>query len=385
MRRIGMGLVGPGFVGAHHVDAVRRLGYVDVVAVAAGSEGSARKKADALGIPKAHGSYEALAADPDVQVVHNTTPNHLHVPVIMAALTHRKHVISDKPLALNAEDARSLWTAAREAGVVHAVTFNYRGNPLVQQARQMVANGDIGDPHFVHGGYLQDWLLHPTDFSWRLEPEKGGRSSAFGDIGSHWCDLVQHVVGRRIDAVLADMHTVIRTRFKPATSTEAFARAAGRAESVSVHSEDLATVLVRFEGGARGVVSVGQVCPGHKNDLWFEVNGAGGSLRWLQERQNELWIGRRDAANAILPKDPSLLTDEARRYAHLPGGHQEAWADAFSNVMRDVYGFIASGRTPDDPKPPAFATFEDGYRAACIVDAVLASQAAGNVWTAVRY
>jgi predicted dehydrogenase len=385
MRRVGMGLVGPGFVGAHHIDAVRRLGYVDVVAVAAGSGASARRKADALGIPRAYGSYEALAADPDVHVVHNTTPNHLHVPVIMAALTHGKHVISDKPLALNAEDARALLNAAREAGVIHAVTFNYRGNPLVQQAREMVAGGEIGQPHFVHGAYLQDWLLQPTDFSWRLEPEKGGRSSAFADIGSHWCDLVQHVLGLRVESVLADLHTIIGTRFKPAKSAEAFSSAGEAGEAFHVKSEDLGTVLVRFEGGVRGVVSVGQVCAGHKNDLWFEVNGRRASLRWFQERQNELWIGRRDGANGTLLKDPSLLSDSARGYAHLPGGHQEAWADAFCNVMRDVYAFIAGDSRPDDRKPPAFATFEDGYRAACIVDAVLESHSAGGVWSEVRY
>jgi predicted dehydrogenase len=380
-----MGLVGPGFVGAHHVDAVRRLGFVDVVGVAASTEASARKKADALGIPKAYGSYEALAADPDIHVVHNTTPNYLHVAVVMAALTHRKHVVSDKPLAVNSEDARSLWNAAREAGVVHAVTFNYRGNPLVQQAREMTRAGEIGQPHFVHGGYLQDWLLHPTDFSWRLEPKKGGKSSAIGDIGSHWCDLVQHVIGQRIDSVLADLSTVIATRFKPARSTEAFARADEAGDEFKVESEDLATVLVRFDGGARGVFSVGQVCAGHKNDLWFEVNGRRASIRWFQERQNELWIGRRDAANATLSRDPSLLNEAARAYVHLPGGHQEAWADAFRNVMKDVYTFIADRRPPDAPKPPAFATFEDGYRSACVVDAILKSHAAGGVWTNVRY
>jgi len=224
MKRIGMGLVGPGFVGAHHIDAVRRLGNVDVVAIAASSDASARKKADALGVPKAYGSYAALVADPDVHVVHNTTPNYLHVPVIRAALAARKHVVSDKPLATSASDARALADAAADARVVHAVTFNYRGNPLVQQAREMIAGGEIGDVHFVHGAYLQDWLLQPTDFSWRLEPEKGGPSSAMGDIGSHWCDLVQHVTGQRIVEVLADLTTVIGTRLKPSSSTEAFAR-----------------------------------------------------------------------------------------------------------------------------------------------------------------
>jgi len=382
--RIGMGLVGPGFVGAHHIDAVRRLGFVDVVAIAASSEASARKKADALGVAKAYGSYEALVADPDVHVVHNTTPNYLHVPVILAALARRKHVISDKPLAMTAGDARRLLDAASDAGVVHAVTFNYRGNPLVQQAREMIAGGELGDVHFIHGAYLQDWLLEETDFSWRLEPDKGGESSAVGDIGSHWCDLVQHVAGRRIVEVLADLTTVIGTRLKPVESIEAFARGGrdGR-QAVSIRCEDLASILLRFEGGAKGSVSVGQVCAGHKNGLWFEVNGRRASVRWLQERQNELWIGRRDAANATLAKDPSLLAPAARAYAHLPGGHQEGWADAFCNVIRDVYSFIAAGRQMSDHRPPAFATFEDGYHAACIVDAILESHRRGAVWTSV--
>jgi predicted dehydrogenase len=384
MTRIRMGLVGPGFVGAHHVDAVRRLGFVDVIAVAASSEASARAKADALHIPKAYGSYEALVADPEIDVVHNTTPNHLHVPVIMAALAKRKHVISDKPLATSAEQAQALWQAAVEAGVVHAVTFNYRGNPLVQQAREMIAGGQAGRVHFIHGSYLQDWLLRSTDFSWRLEPEKGGSSSAVGDIGSHWCDLVQHVTGQRIVSVLADLTTVIGERWKPAGSVEAFARAdaAGR-ERFRVRSEDLATILLRFDKGAKGVVSVGQVCAGHKNDLWFEVNGQDASLRWKQERQNELWIGRRDTGSTILPKDPSLLSPGAARYAHLPGGHQEAWADAFRNVVSDIYEVIA-GRQSRESLPPAFATFKDGYEAACLVDAVLESHRRGGVWTDVR-
>jgi predicted dehydrogenase len=379
-----MGLVGPGFVGAHHIDAVRRLGFVDVVAVAASSEASARKKADALGVPKAYGSFEALVADPDIHVVHNTTPNYLHVPVILAALARGKHVISDKPLATTAADARLLLEAANKAGVVHAVTFNYRGNPLVQQAREMIAGGEIGPVHFVHGAYLQDWLLEATDFSWRLEPEKGGESSAIGDIGSHWCDLVQHVTGQRIVEVLADLTTVVGTRLKPSASTEAFARSGEvEREAVRVRSEDLATVLLRFDGGAKGSVSVGQVCAGHKNGLWFETNGRQASLRWEQERQNELWIGRRDAANGVLAKDPSLLGPVARGYTSLPGGHQEGWADAFRNVMRDVYGFIAAGKHPGEARPPAFATFEDGYHSACLVQAILESHRGGGVWTKV--
>lgn len=382
MRRIGMGLVGPGFVAAHHIDAVRRLGFVDVVAIVGAEPRSARRRAAEWGVAKVYANVEELAADPEIHVVHNTTPNHLHGSVIRAALGRGKHVVSEKPLAMSAADAHDLWRAAERAGVVHAVTFNYRGNPLVQQARAMIAAGEIGSAHFIHGAYLQDWLLKPTDFSWRLEPDKGGASSAVADIGSHWCDLAQHVTGRQIVAVLADFATVVPVRQRPATARAAFTdQSALVGAPYTVSSEDLATILVRFEGGAKGAVSVGQVCAGHKNDLWLEVNGSTQSLRWRQEQQNELWIGRRDGANMTLAKDPALLAPPAAPYARLPGGHQEAWADAFANVMRDIYSCISN---PREPRPAAMATFEDGYRIACLVDAVLESHAQGGLWTAVQ-
>jgi predicted dehydrogenase len=412
--KIGMGLVGAGFVGPHHIDAVRRLGNVEVVAIAAASEASARQKADALGVPKAYGNFEALINDPDVHVVHNATPNYLHYRVNAAAIARGKHIVSDKPLAMTSKEAGQLVEQAQKAGVVHAVTFNYRGNPLVQQARHLIARGEIGRPHFVHGGYLQDWLLYDTDYSWRLEPDKGGASSALGDIGSHWCDLAQHVTGLRIVEVLADLTTVIKQRRKPAGSREAFQQAdpanpataspatkrsggerasgggAPRATNddgsvlVPIAVEDLASVLVRFDNGARGAFSVGQVCAGHKNDLQLEVCGSKASISWRQERQNELWIGRRDQANAVLMKDPSLMDADVRSYAHLPGGHQEAWSDAFCNLMRDIYGVIARGKAAGEGRPPAFATFEDGFRANCLVDAMLASSQRGGVWTPVN-
>src|SRR5919106_1643795 len=324
-----MGIVGAGFVGPHHVDAVRRLGFVDIVAVAGSSQESAQKKADALGASKAYGSYEALLDDPDVHVVHNATPNYLHYPVNAAAIAKGKHVISDKPLAMTAAEAKTLLDAATKAGIVHAVTFNYRGNPLVQQARHAIARGDIGRPHFLVGYCLQDWLIKDTDYSWRLEPEKGGASSALGDIGSHWCDLAQHISGLRITHVLGDITTVVPTRKKPRGSRDAFQAGGDEdVDLVDIKVEDLASVLVRFDNGAKGSFSVGQVCAGHKNDLVLEICGAKASLVWKQEHQNELWIGHREASNQILQKDPSLIDPDARGYARLPGGHQEAWADA---------------------------------------------------------
>ena len=386
MRRIGMGLIGPGFVGTHHVDAVRRLGFVDVVAVAASTLENARKKAAEYGVPKAYGSYEELIADPDIHVVHNTTPNYLHAPVNLAVIAKRKHIISDKPLALDSAEALTMWKAARQAGVVHAVTFNYRGNPLVQEAREMIAKGAMGRLFFVHGAYLQDWLFDDTVYSWRLDPAMGGATSALGDIGSHWCDLAQHVTGLRIEAVLADLTTVIKTRRRPEKSAEAFAGGStGATEEFHNPTEDLASVLLRFENGAKGCFSVGQVCAGHKNDLWLEVNGRKESLRWHQEQQNELWIGQAKQPNELLPKDPSLLSPANRKYAHLPGGHQEGWADAFRNIMAEIYGLILEGKGMPPSVPHPVATFEDGYRANCIVDSLLESNAAGGVWKKVQY
>ena len=385
MKKIGMGLIGPGFVAAHHIDAVRRMGDVDVVAIAGSSEESAKKKAREYKVDRAYGDFHALIADPDVQVIHNTTPNYLHLPVTMAVLQAGKHVIADKPLAMNPEEGRKLRDAAVAAKVGNVVTFNYRGNPLVQQARGMITRGETEGLSFVHGHYLQDWMTDPNVYSWRSDPAKGGVSSALGDIGSHWCDLAEHVSGLRIDSVLADLTTVIPIRYSSGASAEAFSKdSAGDRLPVQVQSEDLASVLLRFENGTKGCFSVGQVLPGHKNDLQLELNGRACSLKWKQEEQNELWIGRHNQPNGVMAKDPSLVSPDVLRYIHLPGGHQESWADAFFNLIRDAYGWIREG-APPDAKPAMLPTFDDGYRSTCLVDAMLKSQATGSVWQKVNY
>ena len=344
-----MGLVGPGFVGAHHIDAVRRLGFVDVVAVAASSEASARRKADALGVPKAYGSFEALVADPDVHVVHNTTPNYLHVPVILAALGARQA----RHLRQAAGDDRRRRAAAarrRDAG-------RRRPRGDVQLSRQPAGAAGARDDRRrrARAGALRPRRL-PAGLAARADrllvaPRAGeGRRELRGR--RHRLALVRsraarHRPAHRRGARRSDdgrRHAAQAVGVDRSLRDE---RRRRRAKRSAIRSEDLATVLVRFDGGAKGCVSVGQVCAGHKNDLWFEVNGRQASLRWQQERQNELWIGRRDAANAVLAEGSvAARRRRARAYAHLPGGHQEAWADAFCNVMRDIYGFIAAGKRP---------------------------------------
>jgi predicted dehydrogenase len=388
MRKIRAGIIGAGFVGPHHLDAVRRLGYVEVVAIAASSLESAEKKAARLGIERAYSSYEELLADRTIEVVHVCTPNYLHYAVVMAAIRSDKHVICDKPLALTAVEAREMRDYARAAGIVNAVAFNYRFCPMVEQARAMVAGGDIGNVRFVHGHYLQDWLLYETDFSWRLEADKGGASSSVGDIGSHWCDTVQFIAGLRIERVLASLNTMVQVRKKPSGSREAFTadRFEEQAQNYVITSDDLGSIMLEFEGGARGVFLVGQVCPGHKNDLQIELNGSQASLRWKQEQPDELWVGRRDRPNMHMACDPALLTDSARQYASLPGGHSEGWADAFKNLMSSIYSFIAEGRDPiADRDKIGFPTFDDGYLANCVVDAIIRSNVDRSRWTTVEY
>jgi predicted dehydrogenase len=381
MKKLGMGLVGPGFIAAHHIDAVRRLGDVEIIGIAGSSLDSAKQRARDLGVARAYANYQALLADPAVHVVHNTTPNHLHKEISLAALRAGKHVISDKPLASSVQESRELFDAARNAGVANVVTFNYRGHALVQQARAMVAKGKLGTPVLVHGCYLQDWLTDERTYTWRLDPKLGGASSALGDIGSHWCDLAEHVTGARITAVLADLHTAVPVRQAPATSAKAFANQTKSTQrrKVAITSEDLASVLLRFDNGARGSLLVGQVLPGHKNDLRLEINGRLASLAWRQEQPNELWIGHHAQANTLLSRDPALLDTSARPYAHLPAGHPEAWADAFRNLIADAYTWIRKGGKPDG-KPSALPSFADGYRNSLVIDAMLRSNAAGGVW-----
>ena len=366
IKPLGMGLVGSGFIGPHHLDAVRRISYARPVGVAGSSPKQSKEKAVSLGLDRAYDDYHELIADPDIDVVHNATPNHLHFAVSAAVIKAGKHIISDKPLAMTSAEAKELVRLAKAAGVFHGVTFNYRGNPLVQHARRAITDGEIGEPRFVHGHYLQDWLLKDTDYSWRLEPEKGGPASALGDIGSHWCDLAEHVTHRRITEVLADITTVVPVR-----------------QGKKMQLEDLASVLLRFDNGAKGSFSVGQVCAGHKNDLVVEVNGSLKSMKWRQEAQNELWIGERDEANQLLQKDPNLMNGAGRDFAILPGGHQEGWTDAFYAQMRTMYAHMANWQGRQTSLSPIVATFEDGYRANCIIDAILASAKAGGVWTKV--
>jgi predicted dehydrogenase len=381
MRAIRCGLVGFGFVGPQHAEAMKRLGFVEVAAVcSAGSEDS-REKAARLGIPRFYEKYQDLLDDDGIDVIDIVTPTRMHHPIAMAAIARGKHVIVDKPLALTLEQARELHNAARAARVVHAVTFNYRYYPMVQQARIMVAQGELGPIHLLHGHYLQEWLLHDTDFSWRLDPAESGPAAMVADAGCHWFDLVEHVTGLRVTSVLADLRTVIPVHQKPLRPRAGFARPGDeQTEPYTVRVPDLGTALLRWSNGATATFLTSPLCPGHKNDLRFELHGAKLSLSWAQEDPNRLWIGHRGKPDQVLTRDPELLAPEAQKYAALPGGHGEGWPDAFKNMLRNVFEFIAEDRDPAAADGMLFPTFADGCRAAAISDALVRSHAQGGVW-----
>jgi predicted dehydrogenase len=359
------GVVGTGFVGVVHVEALRRLG-IEVAGVVGSSPERARAKAETYPLPPVYDSLEQLLADPTVDVVHLTTPNRLHYPQAKRCLAAGKHVVCEKPLALDSSQSAELVELAEASGLVHCTNFNARFYPQVQEARYRVATGEIGDVWNVHGSYLQDWLLLPTDWNWRLDPAEGGELRAVGDIGSHWLDLAEFVTGRRVEALLADLRTTIPTRQRPTGPVETFAAASGETEPVEMRTEDLAHVLLRFEGGSRGSVVISQVSAGRRNHLAFEVDGSDGSLAWTAERNEELWLGHRGRPNELLWRDPTMNEGPVR--GSLPAGHHEGYADTFKELYRAVYRAVAAGRPGDD-----YPTFRDGHRQNVLADAVLRS------------
>ncbi|HEY3086262.1 MAG TPA: Gfo/Idh/MocA family oxidoreductase [Candidatus Dormibacteraeota bacterium] len=368
LAEIGAAVVGTGFIGAVHVEALRRLG-VHVHGVVGSSRERAAGRSRELGLPPAYDSFQAMLDDKRVEVVHVTSPNHLHHEHAKAALEAGKHVVCEKPLAMTPTESADLLRIAEHSGRVHATNFNIRFYPVCQHVHGMVKNGELGEVRLVSGQYLQDWLLLETDWNWRLEPALGGELRAVSDIGSHWMDLTSFLTGRKIVAVMADLATFIQKRRQPAGPVETFSSGRGvQTVDREIHTEDCATILLRYEDGARGALTVSQVSPGRKNSLRFEIDGASSSAAWDSERPDELWIGHRGRTNEILLRDPAILNDEGRRAASLPGGHAEGFADTFRALYAAVYSAVAEGRPGD-----GYPTFADGDDEMLVCDAVARS------------
>jgi predicted dehydrogenase len=369
--KINAGVVGVGFIGIAHIEALRRLG-INVAGVVGSSPARVRAKSENADLPAIYDSVEALAADPDIDVIHIASPNHIHADQVRACLAAGKHVVCEKPLALTSADGADLVEHARAAGAVNAVCFNIRFYPLNHQMAAMVRSGEIGEPRFVTGSYLQDWLLLETDWNWRLVSEEAGPLRAVADIGSHWLDLARFITGKRVVEVMADLHTFVPVRRHPAGPVETFAATTGAEDLIEeeMSSDDGAGILLRFEDGARGTLSIAQTAAGRKNSVSIEVDGSDSALSWFSENPDYLWIGHRGRPNEILQRDPSLLTPDAARTAAYPGGHVEGYPDTFRALFKDIYQDVANGGPAPDP---AYPTFADGHDALLVTEAIARS------------
>jgi predicted dehydrogenase len=376
---IGAAVVGTGFIGVVHVEALRRLG-AQVYGVVGSSHARAAGRAAELGLPPAYESFEAMLADPRVDVVHITSPNHLHYPQAVAALAAGKHVICEKPLAMTSTETGELVRLAQASGLVHAVNFNIRFYPINRHLHQLVREGGLGDVRLVSGHYLQDWLLLDTDWNWRLEPGLGGSLRAVADIGSHWMDLTSHIAGQPIVSVMADLKTFIPVRRQPTGPVETFSNEpSGATTARTITTEDAATILLRYENGAMGNLTISQISAGRRNTLEFEIDGSTSAAAWNSERPDELWIGHRGKPNELLPRDPALLNAEGRAAAGLPAGHNEGFADTFKALYRAVYRAVAG----DGLAEPDYPTFTDGHESMLVCEAIARSAKRGT-WAPVE-
>lgn len=362
MKRIRVGLVGVGKIGMAHIEAVRRLGFADVAAIAVRDEAKAKALSEFFGIPGCYTDYREMLADPDIDVVHDCTPNSAHFRINKDIILAGKHVLSEKPLTAESRESAELVELARARGALTAVNFVYRHFPVLRTVKSMIEGGELGEIFAVTGAYFQDWLLYETDYDWRVEAGLGGPSRAMADIGSHWCDLAQFLVGQDVAQVCADLATFIPARVKPVSAKPASAAPAltepapvapasarhPAGGKVRVDTEDYGSVLLRFAGGARGAFSVSQVGAGRKIGLSIEIHGSKASVRWDFETAGRLWIGHRDKPNEELLLRSSL-------------------PDAQKDMIGSFYGTILHGGQPN------YADFAEGHKVVKIVEAILES------------
>lgn len=376
-------IIGGGFMGGTHTEALRRLG-IPVVGMLGANADETNSFTRRMQIPRAYESLDAVASDKDINVVHLCTPNHLHYSMAKTLMGAGKHVVIEKPLANTIAEGAELVQLAKEKNLVGAVNYSVRFYPMNQEARARILTGQIGEPRILHAEYCQDWLFLPTDWNWRLIASEGGALRVVGDIGTHVMDMLTWLTDLKIVEVMADMATFIPTRKRPMKAVETFGSklsVSTDTEDVQIDTEDFASILLRFENSARGVVTLSQVNAGRKNAFWWEINGSKSSLQWHQEEPNKLWIGFREKPNEILLKDPALMQPETRSYAAYPGGHAEGYPDTFVRHFSDIYHYIEHG---DFSLPPSFPTLEEGHRELLLCEAIQHS-ASERRWVTVQY
>jgi predicted dehydrogenase len=369
-------ILGAGMIGDVHRRAAMLAG-AQVLGVMASSAERSREVAQAWGIEEAYGSIEEVA-ESKAEIVHICTPNASHVPYAVALMEAGKHVLCEKPLGVSLEDAQYAAKVAEDTGVVNTIPFAYRFHPMTREMRARVQAEEFGAVNLMHGSYLQDWLLNPKATSWRVDPKAGGPSRAFGDIGSHWCDLVEWVTGDRIARLVATTSITIKQR--PASTAATMSAVESDAPLVDVETEDSALILFRTANDIAGSAVISQLSAGRKNRLWIEVDGMHQSAAFDQELAEQLWIGSETGAQ-VLVRDPNHGAAEQRRLSKLPAGHTQGYAQCFENYVADSYAAVEA-HDGNGQVPEGLPTFADGARAAEICDAMLRSAASGE-WVSV--
>ncbi len=370
MKKLRAGIAGVGFIGVAHIEALRRLGNIDVVALADTFGGP--EKAETLCIPNGYNDYKKMIDEQNLDCIHICTPNSTHFEIAMYAMEKGVNVVCEKPMTCTVEEARTLRDYAEKNNIISAINFNARFYPMVYQMKQMVLSGEVGNIYTIHGGYLQDWLYFDTDYNWRLKPEHSGKSRAFADIGSHWIDTVEYITGSKVTEVFADFSTFHKNRKKPLKPIETYSGMALKPEDykeVPIETEDFATVIFHFENGSVGSCNISQVYAGRKNQIVVSVAGSKCSMHWDSEDSNSVWIGKRECANGQLVKDPSILSDKTKGIISYPGGHVEGFPDTFKQNFKQIYGAIEAKSS----KGFDFADFSAGVREMEICDKIVQS------------
>jgi len=370
MKAIKTAIFGTGFMGRVHLEAVQRVESVEATAIFGRNSQALKGLSSGFSVPKTTSDYREILQDSSVDAVHICTPNAQHFSMAKEALQAGKHVLCEKPLTTTVEEAEELVSLAAKQNLRNCVCHNLRYYPMVQQMRRLREAGELGEILVVQGTYSQDWLLHDTDWNWRVDASAAGASRCMGDIGSHFFDMAEHVTGLRVTSLCADLQTFHATRKQPKHSVETFANKLMGPEDyieTPVTTEDFGAVVYRMGNRTRGSMTASQVSAGRKNGLSVEIYGTKSSVAWNQERPDELWQGHRDTPNSISVKDPSLLLPGARGYADLPGGHSEGYDDTFKQVFRRFYRSIGESIAPEYPE------FVDGLRQMVILKSVLDS------------
>jgi predicted dehydrogenase len=367
-------IIGTGFMCWVHAEALVRIGVPLRGVLGSSPEKSKRMAQQLAGAQRAYDNFEQLLADDQVRVIHLATPNKLHYEQAKRALAAGKHVMCEKPLAMNSAESRELVEfAAQHPSQACGVNYNIRFYPLCLEMRDRIAQGELGEIFHLAGSYTQDWLLKPTDYNWRVLACEGGQLRAIADIGTHWLDLAHSITGLEVEAVCSALKTVHAVRQRPKGEVETFqSKIKTEAETIPVNidTEDCGAILLRMKNGSIGVLHVSQVNAGRKNCLRIEISGAKESFAWNSESPNDLWIGHRDKPNESLVRDPALLSPLARTATDYPGGHNEGYDDSFKQCFRSFYRYIAAG---DFTAPKPYPTFTDGHREILLCEAILKS------------